>query len=522
MPVGRVFKFDSTDPSGFKWGFQVEDDPDRVAFAKLYLDSAQIKSAEALARFSARAERLPPNRTITDGITRYLKALRECARDSMVLTWGEEFVDNTPIEHILTVPAIWSDRAKAQTLQCAREAGLTGAGEKGLRLISEPEAAALYTFTTLPRSQLKPNEVFLVCDAGGGTVDLTAYKVLKNQPLEVKEAAVGSGGLCGSVMLNRRFEDFVRNRLGKWLDEFPKTRLRDEMNRMQSHFNDRIKPLFNGEDKDYHIQVPDGIPNEPPLGITDGHLTVTLADLCKVFDPVIDAIMRLITQQADAVAAQSPGDKIAAVLLVGGFGSNAYLKQQVEQKMGAAVAVNQPPEAWSAVVRGALLRILNGTGVVQTRKIRSHYGISYKEHWTADKHEHGSLQVLARPHKVYDAYEQKDFCEGRMRWYVKKGHEFSDENAVSFPFYMTFGVNTSMKAEIDLYIFTDGDEGGDGPSFKNGDCRVVATLKPDLSLIDRSGLQKFSSPAGEYYKVSYQLEMSFETTISFKLKYKGA
>jgi Tfp pilus assembly PilM family ATPase len=91
--------------------------------------------------------------------------------------------------------------------------------------------------------------------------------------------------------------------------------------------------------------VPDGIPNEPPLGITDGHLTVTLADLCKVFDPVIDAIMRLITQQADAVAAQSPGDKIAAVLLVGGFGSNAYLKQQVEQKMGAAVAVNQPPEA---------------------------------------------------------------------------------------------------------------------------------------------------------------------------------
>jgi hypothetical protein len=37
-------------------------------------------------------------------------------------------------------------------------------------------------------------------------------------------------------MLNRRFEDFVRNRLGKWLDEFPKTRLRDEMNRVSFLF----------------------------------------------------------------------------------------------------------------------------------------------------------------------------------------------------------------------------------------------------------------------------------------------
>ncbi|KAH0543127.1 hypothetical protein FGG08_002553 [Glutinoglossum americanum] len=473
-----------------------------------YLDPDQIKNAEALARFSLKAERLPPNRTITEGITKYLKALRERARDCMALTWGEEFVNGMPIEHILTVPAIWSDRAKAQTLYCATEAGLVGAGGRGPRLISEPEAAALYTFTTVPSSKLRPGEVFLVCDAGGGTVDLTTYEIIKNNPLEVKEAAVGSGGVCGSVMLNQRFADLVKGKLGTWLNG---SRLRDEVN--------IIKPLFDGDDRVFRIQVPAGVPDDPAVGITSGHLEITPSDLRKIFDPVIGAVVMLIFQQNAAVTSHG-GDRVAAILLVGGFGGSAYLKKQIEARV-AGVAVSQPPEAWSAVVRGALLRILNGAGIVQTRKIRAHYGISHKEPWTVEKHERGSLRTLAGLHRNYDAYEEKDFCEGRMMWYVKKGDEFSEDRTKSFTFYRTFGINSSFRPEIDLFIFTDGDEGGEGPSFKDGDCRVVATLKPDLSVINKSELQTFRSKAGEYYKVSYELEMSFEAAIAFKLKYQG-
>jgi hypothetical protein len=31
-----VFKFDKTAPDGFKWGFQLDDDPERICFSKLY------------------------------------------------------------------------------------------------------------------------------------------------------------------------------------------------------------------------------------------------------------------------------------------------------------------------------------------------------------------------------------------------------------------------------------------------------------------------------------------------------
>jgi hypothetical protein len=55
-----------------------------------------------------------------------------------------DFVDSTPIETILTVPAVWSDKAKSDTLHCAHRAGF-GEMDK-IRLITEPEAAAVYTF----------------------------------------------------------------------------------------------------------------------------------------------------------------------------------------------------------------------------------------------------------------------------------------------------------------------------------------------------------------------------------------
>lgn len=71
--------------------------------------------------------------------------------------------------------------------------------------ISEPEAAAVYTLGAIQPNILRLHDNFVVCDAGGGTVDLITYKVTKLSPLVVEESVVGSGGLCGSTYLNRRY-----------------------------------------------------------------------------------------------------------------------------------------------------------------------------------------------------------------------------------------------------------------------------------------------------------------------------
>jgi hypothetical protein len=56
----------------------------------------------------------------------------------------------------------------------------------------------------------------VLCDAGGGTVDLISYTITQLHPkLEIEEAAEGTGGLCGSTYLNRRFGEFLTRKLGR-------------------------------------------------------------------------------------------------------------------------------------------------------------------------------------------------------------------------------------------------------------------------------------------------------------------
>jgi hypothetical protein len=74
---------------------------------------------------------------------------------------------------------------------------------------------------------------FVICDAGGGTVDLISYTINSLKPvLEVQEAAPGTGALCGSTFLNMRFSKFLRAKLGK-LDGFDDEVLADAMERFE-------------------------------------------------------------------------------------------------------------------------------------------------------------------------------------------------------------------------------------------------------------------------------------------------
>jgi len=66
-------------------------------------------------------------------------------------------------------------------------------GMSPVTMIKEPEAAALYTMHTLEVS-LRIGDAFVLCDAGGGTVDLITYEVVKLEPfLELKELVPGTG-----------------------------------------------------------------------------------------------------------------------------------------------------------------------------------------------------------------------------------------------------------------------------------------------------------------------------------------
>ncbi len=82
-------------------------------------------------------------------------------------------------------------------------------------MTSEPEAAAVYALKQIEPHNLKVGNNIVICDAGGGTVDLITYRITSLKPhLKVEESGVCSGGKCGSVFLNRVFEEWFDNKLG--------------------------------------------------------------------------------------------------------------------------------------------------------------------------------------------------------------------------------------------------------------------------------------------------------------------
>jgi tRNA A37 threonylcarbamoyltransferase TsaD len=107
------------------------------------------------------------------------------------------------------------------------------------------------------------------------------------------------------------------------------------------------------------------------------------SDLSKIFEPVVQGVIRLVQDQIE-----ESNRKIKAVLLVGGFGQNNYLKERLRAALKSnpnKVEVIQPPHAWTAVVQGAVMKGLanydNKLGMVQVgpRTARKHYGVEMNE-----------------------------------------------------------------------------------------------------------------------------------------------
>lgn len=297
---------------------------------------------------------------------------------------GSGLVNNTPLQFVITVPAIWSELAKEKTKKACEQA-MISAPEHHVHLVSEPEAAAIYTLHDLDLKALYPGDTIVVVDAGGGTVDLISYTILSTKPiLEVQEAAPGSGALCGSTFLNMRFSKFLQSKLGKeegFDDEIAAEALDVFENKVKRQF------AFNAEpDETYNIPVA-GLANNKSLGISRGRFALKASDVNKIFEPVVLEVIRLVKDQI--TAGNVP---VQAILLVGGFGSSNYLKERLRAAIDSSVRILQPPNAWQAIVQGAVLKGLalsspdSAVVKVENRKARKHYGTEWSVRWDEKSH----------------------------------------------------------------------------------------------------------------------------------------
>ena len=93
---------------------------------------------------------------------------------------------------------------------CSKKAAQS-AGIGPVKLIKEPEAAALYTLHYMGDKGLDVGDAFVICDAGGGTVDLISYEIMSLQPFELKELVKASGAWKKKIPLGIRYISWHAN-----------------------------------------------------------------------------------------------------------------------------------------------------------------------------------------------------------------------------------------------------------------------------------------------------------------------
>lgn len=123
---------------------------------------------------------------------------------------------------------MWSDRAKTATRQAAILAGIISPADhpERLMLISEPEAAALYCERKSDQFNLTSGQRFMICDAGGGTVDLIVFEIdqrVEGGPRTLKEVTKGHGGSCGSTFLDEKMRTLLRRKFWAHIAKIPET-----------------------------------------------------------------------------------------------------------------------------------------------------------------------------------------------------------------------------------------------------------------------------------------------------------
>ncbi|EXJ81389.1 hypothetical protein A1O3_07680 [Capronia epimyces CBS 606.96] len=511
-----LVKYDSK--KGLQWGCELDrTTSERIEGVKLLLDPDQSRPVYvSLVNTEAELKRL--GKPAIEVATDYISAIFKHAKQHIAGKYSPDYLDMLPKKYVLSVPAVWSEKAQKATLQAARNAGITN-----VELVKEPEAAALYTLHHMKNKGLEVGDAFVLCDAGGGTVDLISYEILQIQPLQVKELVSASGGIAGSLMLNKRFEEWIKDVVGEraYLD----LKEKDAYRRGMRHFDETIKPGFqSAEDEDQYVSFPRAkLEDNEAKGLINDTLVVTGKTLHNLFDPLFKDIDKLVKEQVNDVRIKRMKDnhpkgyQIKAIFLVGGFGSSNYLCESIKSAYPDTQVI-QPNDAWSAIVRGAVMFHLPSEAEVVSSIARKHYGISARAPYDPSEDEGQS--------KIWDDHEER-YRVQKLTWYITRGDDMLRSRKIEFPFYRSYEPHpsaTQLKFDTTLWECSlDKQPRHPGPSVVKN-CTITSDLSkvPDEAFEKRTKVSSTTGVTTEYWRLHFLLSVEIQSgPMKFSLICKG-
>ncbi|KAM0814181.1 putative Actin-like ATPase domain-containing protein [Seiridium cardinale] len=255
-------------------------------------------------------------------------------------------VDDCFLHVVLTVPAIWKGYARQRMRIAVERAGILNPSRRGpvsFSMISEPEAAAHATLRSsdFQNHEAQTKDVILMCDGGGGTVDVISYIINDIGSKQLRECVEGDGDLCGAVFVDEVFEKYIKERVGPQFWE--ETPVADITYAFSTDWENGIKRGFDGSCRLTRFRI------------GGRNIDLNEIEIEDCFRSVVSKVKALIFKQIQAIKQQT-GSVPKFIFLVGGFGRNQWLYNCLAKAFPESrVIKGTGDEPWSAVCRGAAL-----------------------------------------------------------------------------------------------------------------------------------------------------------------------
>ncbi|KAF9526168.1 hypothetical protein CPB83DRAFT_795114 [Crepidotus variabilis] len=456
---------------------------------------------------------LPPNKTVVEVIADFLAYLLECTatyiQDThpngrvlwdafLAATMTPTNASNHGMFFVLSHPNGWEGKEQAQMRKAVVQARLipdTPEGRQRIKFVTEGEASLHFVVQNNLISHIKRNEGIVVVDAGGGTVDVSAYKRQHEQGAQAFEEI--SEARCyfhGSVFVTIAARNFLTQTLAE--SEFL-----DDLENIVSCFDQTTKLRFSDDKSPQYIRFGSRKDNDANVGIRFGQMKLEGSDLADLFRPSIDCIVQAVMNQK-----QNSSHNIQHVILVGGFSGSDWLFHRVQDTLtNRGMTVIRPENnVVKAVSDGAISFYIDH--YVHARVAKISYGVVGFVTYDKNNPEHRK-----RSHRQQSDADGISVISDAFKALLKKGTQIKESQEFSIPLFKVShqptdhynikqliisyrGHNTNPEwIDVDTNNFTD-----------------VFTLHADLSHVPR--ISQINAAGKEYYTVKWDVVILFGLT----------
>jgi molecular chaperone DnaK (HSP70) len=393
--VPTVVVYDKQTSQVSSWGFMSETRTEQnnnsnreyCDWFKTFLDPAVLKQAQ-----TKDPENSPKSQASVDKWTEdYMRLLYQHVEFKL----SGELPANKPwnlakVEFLFSVPTTWAPNPTVEKFKnIASRAGFGVQPNHVLNVgLTEAEAAAVHVSVEAP-GIFEENQVLLVCDAGGGTTDLSVMRVsgIQRGVPSLKQLDVVNGRNIGSAQIDQAFEDLVLSRLEEANKLAPLgVDIEDAAWIMMksAQYQDAKCCYGAPDDINFNVNVPglDLAYTNPHFAIQNGQMMFTLADLQALFDAQINRLFDLIDSQLQSFQQKFPTDSIAHLVLSGGLGNSAYVQRRLKERYAMSssntLQVHVSPDPQLAVCKGMVAdrvaQSKGGKAILTWRCCRASYG----------------------------------------------------------------------------------------------------------------------------------------------------